>query len=339
MLFSIIIPIFNAEKYLRKTLDSVLGNSGDYEVILVNDGSIDNSLKICEEYEKKYGIVKCFTQDNRGVSSARNLGIENATGDYIIFVDSDDYIDEYMIKNLTNTVKGKEYVFLSYGYDVIERGKTPLTNYIGREFKDVSTINDINNVFCKYAIENEINSVWNKVFKRDIIEKYNIKFGRLKYGEDLCFVLDYLSVADGNCLFVDDIYYHMNVNYASATHTFARGRYKDELTVIEAIMKYTSSFCEKKEGVDDLIKHKCRMLIIYELYNMAAANCKLEMKEVIGIFESLKGDGMINNSLVDYEKDRLLERKQKWILFCIENKFYRLVYIYITMKRIKGRIA
>lgn len=90
---SIIIPVYNAELYLSKCLDSIIQQQDiNIEVLLINDGSKDNSLKICKEYELKYNFIKVFSQENRGQASARNKGIENATGDYICFVDADDYL-------------------------------------------------------------------------------------------------------------------------------------------------------------------------------------------------------------------------------------------------------
>ncbi|OOR98097.1 hypothetical protein B0186_09865 [Canicola haemoglobinophilus] len=103
---SVIIPIYNSMKYLRDTLDSVINQTyQDLEIILINDGSTDTSLSICKEYSKNHLRIKLFSQDNKGASMARNLGLENAQGKYILFVDSDDYILPNHIESLVTTLE------------------------------------------------------------------------------------------------------------------------------------------------------------------------------------------------------------------------------------------
>ncbi|MDU7692832.1 MAG: glycosyltransferase [Helicobacter sp.] len=98
--FSVIIPIYNTENYLKRCLDSVTKNSfKDIEILLINDGSTDNSLKIAQDYAQNDARIKLFSQENKGQSHARNLGIDNANGEFIVFVDSDDFIDLDMFKN------------------------------------------------------------------------------------------------------------------------------------------------------------------------------------------------------------------------------------------------
>ncbi|MFU0826465.1 MAG: Glyco-trans-2-like domain-containing protein [Lachnoclostridium sp.] len=99
---SIIVPVYNVEKYLRQCMESLVNQTlKEIEIIVVNDGSPDNSIKILEEYEKKYpDMVKVFTTENRGVSHARNYGLDHATGEYIMFVDSDDFVELNMAEKL-----------------------------------------------------------------------------------------------------------------------------------------------------------------------------------------------------------------------------------------------
>ena len=105
-LISIIVPIYNVEKYLKKCIDSIINQTyKNLEIILVDDGSPDNCGKICDEYAKKDNRIKVIHKENGGVSSARNVGVENATGEYIGFVDSDDYIEKDMYEVLINNLK------------------------------------------------------------------------------------------------------------------------------------------------------------------------------------------------------------------------------------------
>ena len=96
---SVVVPIYNVEKYLRACLDSIMGQTfKNLEIILVDDGSPDDCPRICDEYAKKDSRVHVFHKHNEGVSSARNLGLENSTGEWITFIDSDDYISDYFSK-------------------------------------------------------------------------------------------------------------------------------------------------------------------------------------------------------------------------------------------------
>ena len=102
-LISLVIPVYNVEKYLDKCMESVLAQTYDnYEVILVDDGSTDNSGKMCDEYAERDSRVTVYHQKNSGVSVARNVGIENAKGEFISFIDSDDWVDESYLEKLVN---------------------------------------------------------------------------------------------------------------------------------------------------------------------------------------------------------------------------------------------
>lgn len=107
-LVSVIIPVYNASNSISSCIDSILKQSyKQFELLLINDGSTDSSLDICKHYSAKDSRIKVFSQDNKGVSSARNLGIQNANGDYIMFVDSDDYVDVHFIEFMLQEIHSK----------------------------------------------------------------------------------------------------------------------------------------------------------------------------------------------------------------------------------------
>ena len=118
--FSIIIPVYNVEKYLKKCLDSVFNQTyKDYEVIVVNDGTKDNSMDIVKDY-----AVKVINQKNQGLSAARNAGVKKATGDYLIFLDSDDYWEKGLLKELSKSLKNNPDLIRFQINEVYEDGKT-----------------------------------------------------------------------------------------------------------------------------------------------------------------------------------------------------------------------
>ena len=194
---SIIIPVYNAEKYLEKCLDSVINQTlKEIEIICIDDCSTDNSYSILERYRDKYnGIIICKNIKNSGSSFSRNLGLSKAKGEYIGFIDSDDYIDERYFEELYNTAKKydsditcTENIFLSRDNNIY-----PMFNNIepkeGVYKKDTSILIEyIQNV--EIDVECRIvNSIWSKIWKKEFLLQNNIVFGVNSIGEDYYFVV------------------------------------------------------------------------------------------------------------------------------------------------------
>ena len=195
---SIIIPIYNNEKYLMESIDSVLNQTfQDFEIISINDGSTDNSLKILEEYAKKDSRIKIVTQENKGAGSARNEGLKLAKGEYLAFLDGDDFYNldflEKMLKKSIDT--NSDIVICRANRFDTETGETSKINYsLKTNFlpeKDVFSYKDIPDKIFNIAQ----NWNWNKVFKRDFIEKNNIKFQEIYRTNDLYFTCCALVLA------------------------------------------------------------------------------------------------------------------------------------------------
>lgn len=190
MKYSVIIPIYNAEKTLRRCLDSLLPQlNNDIEVLLINDGSSDNSAETCKEYVEKNPCFKYFEQENAGVSAARNLGIDKAIGDYILFVDSDDYVSNEMIALINATLGDVDYDFVlfstvikDFDAETIALQEPFESDYLGLVFPRVS------DMICK----KQINAPWGKVYKRDIINSCRIRFPEnCNIAEDRAFNIAY----------------------------------------------------------------------------------------------------------------------------------------------------
>lgn len=122
MRFSIIVPVYNVEKYLSKCLDSIINQTNkDYEILIINDGSTDNSQEIINKYVKDYpSKVKSYIKENGGLSDARNFGVKKATGEYLIFVDSDDFLDIKLLENLENIVQKNEIDLIGYSLATVD---------------------------------------------------------------------------------------------------------------------------------------------------------------------------------------------------------------------------
>jgi len=177
---SVIVPVFNVEKYLRECVDSVLAQTfKDFELILVDDGSPDNSGKICDEYATKDSRVRVFHKANGGVSSARNLGLENVRGEWITFVDPDDWIDAKMYETLyAVAVRGNaDFVWCDF---VAERG------IISQRTDQSAKPDDVVNFIEGILSGRRHGSVCSKLTRAAALREWNIKFSpEIAYCEDL----------------------------------------------------------------------------------------------------------------------------------------------------------
>ncbi len=201
MTLSVIVPVYNTRKYLRQCLDSILGQSfADFEVILVDDGSRDGSGKICSEYSLRDPRVKTITQENGGLSRARNTGINAAEGKYIAFVDSDDYLESGCFETAVSETEkfGADCTF--FGYErVFEDGTTArFSDFSGTEIFENEEIRDIllwRMVACQYRDISPVSpTAWGKIYKREIILSENLSFRDTKeiFSEDILFNFEYL---------------------------------------------------------------------------------------------------------------------------------------------------
>lgn len=190
ILFSIIIPIYKVEKYIHKCIDSILNQTfQEYEIILVNDGSPDNCPQICDEYAKQDSRIKVIHKENGGVGSARNTGIKNAKGEYIIFLDSDDMMVNNCLIEVYNFLKENDCDILFCNFIVNYKGKIKEKDFSFIVDKlDSKGENIIDNII-KY---NVINPCWNKVYKTRFIIDNGIFFNNYILAEDFNWGLELL---------------------------------------------------------------------------------------------------------------------------------------------------
>lgn len=209
MKISIIMPVYNKEKYLYKSIKSILNQTYEnFELIIVNDGSTDNSSSICHKFEQEDSRIKIIDIENNGVSNARNIGIKNANGQYIQFIDADDYIDKYMLEDLVNLSE-------KYNTDIIitEIKKVDLKSNKSKEillpFSGLKSIDDMMDNFAQVQKETGIyGCVSNKFIRKSIIDEYGLKFDkRLWLAEDLDFYLELYKYVT-NVYFCNKAYYY-----------------------------------------------------------------------------------------------------------------------------------
>ncbi len=218
---SFIIPVYNAKEFLRESIESVISQKGfeKCELILVDDGSTDVSSAICSMYAERFSNVICYRQENSGVSAARNKGIELASGKYVSFVDSDDFLFKGMLNKVLCAIEksDSDMVFFDFIHEYAD-----FNNFLKFPFPQEKLLdkNYIQNDIVDYMLENSaMNSVWNKVFRKSIIDDNSIKFNAgQKFGEDKAFVLDFLSVCS-NAYYVPENGYFYRYVQSGAIHS------------------------------------------------------------------------------------------------------------------------
>lgn len=213
---SVVLPVYNLDKYIGRCLDSICKQSYDnIEIIVVDDGSTDDTREIVDEKIKLDSRIKYIYQDNSGVSIARNRGINNCTGDYILFVDADDYIEAKMIEELFENIKGRDLVVSK-----LSNGKSFLNNNSSCIGKDE---------FIKRIISGSVSqTACGILFKTKIIKEFDLKFkNKYRYGEDFLFTIEYLINIKSEVTIVDKCYYHVEERSLSASRTLNIDMYQD----------------------------------------------------------------------------------------------------------------
>ena len=219
---SIIVPVYNTAKYLTKCLDSILNQTfQDFEIIIVSDGPLDADI-ICDSYEKKYSNIKLIKNINKGLGGARNKGLDIAQGEYILFVDSDDWIENDLKKLLEYFNDSIDVIV--FGINLIKDNcsiRKSLRKYFDLKFNGLTRIDD--NVIFNTNVQ-----VWNKIYKKSIIDKFNIKFPENMHYEDFPFHFIYFANIK-QAYYLNEKFY----NYLQRKDSLIRATYRHELNKIK----------------------------------------------------------------------------------------------------------
>ena len=287
--FSIIVPVYQAERYLERLINSVLAQDYTrYELILIDDGSQDRSGEICDAFSARYPKIRTVHKNNGGVSSARNEGIRNAKGQYIFFWDADDYYDSTFLRDVFCVLENNPQDICVCGYYL--ETKTG-TEKILSKLNGAYNRKTLSNVFSEFAKESSFNSVCNKVFRADIIKENHIEFPQQKIAEDGIFVCRYLQKAD-KFYFMNKAYYHYCQNDGSAVHKFCETRWQDENNYLKEIQKCVEILAPTQ--MSEIMGAKYRNAILFDLYNLLEApesvekSAKILKNHLQSIYDSIE---------------------------------------------------
>lgn len=286
---SVIVPIYNAEKYISECIESITCQTyKNLEIILINDGSLDNSIKICKQYAKNDDRIKLRDGENHGVSYARNKGIEEATGEYIIFIDSDDIIKENYIDILIKEINSDINLDLAVcTYEEISLNERSI-------FKlSSSDMSLLTGTLKKdyYLIKDFLNTPWGKLYKLNIIKKYNIMFpNEHSIGEDQIFNYKYFLHVKKYRFINEAIYLYMHRDNISLTKIKNKESFYSDLFNF----KLKKSFLEKMniKEIDEILSEWAILLVNKYVFisdeKNNYKNFKDRVKKIKEIFSSIK---------------------------------------------------
>ena len=237
--YTVVIPVFNSEKYIERCLNSIIKQTyKNLDIIVINDGSRDNSLKICNQIANVDKRVRVFNQKNKGVSITRNRGIEEAKGDFIIFVDSDDWIEKNTIESVNNEIEKNDVEMVMYGI------RTSITK---NKKKSIVIKKRFDSLLKKMIVNESLNGPVNKVYNLDLIKKYNIKFmEKIDIAEDLLFNFYYFININSMVMINDELYYCCTDNRESLSRKYNPNKY-EQLMIVNNLIEESLLINHKKE--------------------------------------------------------------------------------------------
>lgn len=244
--FSVIVPIYNVEDYLVKCVESILNQTfEDFELVLVDDGSPDGCPAICDAFANKDRRVRVIHKTNGGLVAARNTGIHEAKGDYICYVDGDDWVSEHLLETIWNKALSK--------HDVDMVVYSAVRKYSDREEEIPKSVEE--GLYTKEMLQKEIYPfmmydarkpfcnglvfpvAWNKIFKRDFLLKHYCAEERIRMGEDNAFVFECLYEANSVFFCEDVLYFYNQMNVGSMVHSYDRNRFNNNKLLTDYIEK------------------------------------------------------------------------------------------------------
>lgn len=310
---SVIIPAYNAEKYIAKCIQSVTSQSyKDVEIIVVNDGSADKTAEICENLAKNDDRINVVNQKNSGVSIARNVGLKKSNGEFVAFVDADDTLCENALENLFKAMTA-DIDFVIGSYNEVRGSSFNAVKY------NISYINREEITSDIIDFDSKINTTWAKLYRKDIIFKNNVAFdSSLPYGEDHIFNLNYIKNIR-KCAVISDEVYNYTLGGAASSIKF----YLEKIAINIALMNgYIDYFGSCENIPKDFLKLKIKDQFI-DCCTHFVVHCRRK-KAIAGISDSLKAfDEYLNSKYIDSEHysknqiDAILDRNSKKLYWSI----------------------
>lgn len=340
MLFSIVVPVYNVEKYLEECLKSIIPQAMDIddgcEIILVDDGSSDNSGKICNKYETEYSkIVKTFHKENQGLLATRRYGFSKACGDYIINCDADDLVEPDMLVKLKKTIdkyNKPDVIIFNYNNTVGEQRKPAYNNIFT---SDDNSLIDKDTVLEKFLMGHSVVSLCTKIFKRNCIDvnRDYSQFYKISNGEDSLQSIEIYSNAN-TFVYLNEELYDYRIG-SGMTHKFDENYFSGFEVVLEQIEKNGNNW--KVSNFEKLFAIK-----VMQTAGRAVTQSRYHQWKSYGeqkiYLVKIREDKMVREALpyIDSIKE-YLQTDHYYLLKLMKLRLYFSVYILLNIKNILSK--
>lgn len=320
---SIVVSIYNIEKYISKCIDSLLKqNSLEYEVILVDDGSTDGSGKICKEYAKKYEhIIKYYYKTNGGLSSARNYGLDRSKGQYVLFFDGDDYLDKDTLDKVIVEIENNKLDIIQFGYrEVNESGHIILED-------NSSKTDTLKNYICngnEFLEKNKLITMpWAYIFKKEFLLDNRLRFLEGIYHEDEEFTIRAIALSN-RIMFFDKVIYNYVIRQGSIMRSVNIKKAYDLILVVDSLKE----FINNRELDEEIYRYiYTRMNYLYTCSLDTASVQKGKLQEFLNSHDKKRVDEMVEFMI------RSKNIKHIVIALCIKFKLYFLIEKFFSFRR------
>lgn len=336
---TIIIPVYNTEKYIKKCFDSIINQSfSKFEVIVINDGSTDNSAFICDEYAKKDSRFKIYHLKNQGAAKARNSAFDLAKGEYIVFVDSDDWLEVDALKNYIREIERFDMV-IGCSYNCYFNNDEFLyknRDYFYKENKYL-TKEEVRKMYVDIAINGVSHAPHNKMYKRRIIDKYQIRFPDRKKYEDLAFNNKYIDKINSLSIINSYDYNYRVSNLEDIALKLPTNMFEIFTEVNNELINLLKSWNVYDDRSDKMLKSKYITEVASCINNTYNPNLKYSFKVRYNYIKNVINVGKVQGACSNVDSSKFVKMiskliKLKTIILIIA--CYRLKIIYKKLIRI-----
>lgn len=335
-MISVIVPVYKVENYIRQCVESILNQSyRDLEIILVDDGSPDNCPEICDEYALKDSRVKVIHKENGGLMSARQAGFNKASGDYVGFVDGDDWIEENMYLNVYNAVSlyNPDMVVCEF-FNAYENEKVPSKQILDKEYYAKSDLeSDIypkmlyNGVYYQFGV---FPCCWAKVYKRELLKKHLLNVTtKIKMGEDAAFTYPCLLDSNDIC-YINTPVYNYRINAQSMSNAYDNNLENTILLPYEILKNCFGKYQYKH--LDYQLNNYLFYLLNIELRNESSCENKKGFLKTIATIKKFANNNDVKNMLKSMPFSSLPLRK-KVVAKLFDLKMVHILYLYCLVLR------
>ena len=275
--YSVIIPVYNVEKYIDRCLKSILSqNYDDLEIIVIDNGSTDRSGSICDSYANEYANISVYHIENHGVGPARNFGLSKAKGEFICFVDADDYLVGNLFSDVENQLDSQLDLLVFSYYNSIEKNLSE----IDRSAKILPTEgkkdkSDFIALFQELYLTDMMYTVWNKIYRREFLEEHQIVFESYELGEDVRFNLNVYQHVNAVFLVKSGYYVYISGRVDSAMGQYNPNRMNYQLEELGKVDQLMTSWNIHDEQFVDQIKSR---ILMSNIQNISAQKIPLPLK-------------------------------------------------------------